>query len=407
MLLASVLILLTNPGFMAIQAHAWGTWESKPQWEKPQWEKPQWENPGWTTPPTWEDPTWTVPPEWQEPNWTTPPQWKDPTWKLPPQWNDSYWKQQPQWNNSPWKTAPKWELNPDGPGQTGPNNPSSNPDGTNPPNPDGKLPGPSNNSDDSNPDSKNKQIIDKSDPASDEAFFNFKDVETKDAASFAVQDVIGGTTKLAIEVVTQNKELTMKDLLDYKKGIYLSGFKSLTKGDTTVDFLYDSSDTVSKAKGVYDSYNTFKGYKALNELKKAGDLAAAAQKYDELLQAGKTFTPANAVVSAIAMPFTIMDTVENVGKFNKAKNFDDKVATSMDLVGNAGSIISGAAAGVALIPGAQPIAAGMMVVGGVLTVASLGHKLYRNREKVMKDVKEKFKKAKEKVTGFFKSVFGG
>lgn len=409
-LAAIAVLLLMNPGLLAIQVYAWDNWTSQPQWNNPAWSQP-----GWTTPPDWKDPAWTTPPEWQDPSWKTSPEWNDSNWKNAPEWNNT-----PQWNNSPWQTSPEWSKDPANPDQTGPgvnpNNPSTSPDGTNSPNQDRKLPGPPYNPDYKNPGLETLDQIDQTikqpsgkdekTASEDESFFNFENMKPKDAISFAVKDVIGGTADLAVQVVTENKELTLKDLLNNRKSIYLSGFKSLTKGDTTVDFLYDSADTVSGAKGVLDSVKTYQLLSEYENLKKAGNIIAAAEKYDELLQAGKTFTPANAVVSAIAMPFTIMDTVENVGKFNSAKNTDEKVAAGMDLVGNAGGIISGAAAGVALIPGAQPIAAGMLVVGGVLSLASLGYKLYSNREKVVKDIKNKFKKAKEKVTGFFKSVFG-
>ncbi len=411
-LAAIAVLILMNPGSLAIQVYAWDSWTSQPQWNKPQWSQPEWNNPTWDQP-EWKDPTWTTPPEWKDPTWTTPSEWEAPSWTTPE------WNSEPQWNNSPWQTKPEWNQNPNANGSdVNPNNPLTSPDGTNNPNPGGKLPGPPYNPDYMNLGLEKFEQIDQTikqpstkDPkttSEDDSFFNFKDMETKDAISFAVKDVIGGTVDLAVQVVTENKELTLKDLQNNKKSIFLSGFKSLTKGDTTVDYLYDSVETAEGAKKVYDRYKNYKEYKIIQRLKKSGDLIAAAQKYDELLKAGKTFTPANAVVDTIAMPFTIMDTIENVGKFNAAKNSDEKFAAGIDLVGNAGGIISGAAAGVALIPipGAQLIAAGMLVVGGGLSLASLGLKLYRNRKKFVKDVKKKFKKVKEKVTGFFKSIFG-
>ena len=103
--------------------------------------------------------------------------------------------------------------------------------------------------------------------------------------------------------------------------------------------------------------------------------------------------------------FAIKDTVDNVGKLNSASTSEEKTNAAWDLVGNTGEIITGLAPAVAMIPGAQPIAAGMVVVGGVLSIASLGQKLYRNRKEIISNVKDKFNKAKESVTGFFKSVF--
>lgn len=421
-LIAICFLLLMNPGFIAVQAYAWGTWNSQPQWSQPSWNQPswnsqpQWNDPAWTTTPDWNDPTWQTPPEWQDPAWQTSPEWQNPAWQTSPEWNN-----QMQWGNPPWQNAPEWNLdqnnpNTNNPNQNGPDGSSGNPNVT----PDGPQPiqdiQPPYNPDYTNPGiEKLNELRENVNPPTnlnkvapnDDPFFNFEDVGMKDGLEFAVKDVIGGTTELAMKVVGNNNgEITVKDFLQNRAGIYGAGFKALTKGDPTVDFLYDSKDIATGAKGIYDNYNTYKGYKAVADLKKAGDLVASAAKYDELVQAGKTFSSGNAVVSAIAMPFTIYDTVQNVGKFNDAKTSDEKWASGMDLVGNAGSIISGAAAGVALIPGAQPIAAGMLAVGGALSLVSLGHKVWRNREKIVADVKQKYNKAKEKVTGFFKSIFG-
>ncbi|MGS2779808.1 hypothetical protein ACVBAX_20925 [Robertmurraya sp. GLU-23] len=411
-LVAITVLLLMNPGFLAIQVYAWDNWTSKPSWNDPTWSQP-----GWTTPPEWQDPTWKTPQEWQDPSWRTAPEWNDSTWKDANEWNNT-----PQWNNSPWQTKPEWNNNSSGnPGQNepgvNPTNPTTSRDGTNNPNPDGTLPGPPYNPDYTNPGLEQLEQIDQTinqpsagdteTASGDEPFINFGKMDPKDAISFAVKDVIGGTANLTVQALNENKELTLQDFLKNRGSIYAAGFKGLTKGDETIQYLFDGSDSVSKIKDIHNGINTFQGFKAIRDLEAAGDLLGAAAKYDELLQAGRTFTPGNAVVSAIAMPFTIMETVENVGKFNAAKTSEEKFDAGADLVGNAGGIISGAALGVGLIPGAQPIAAGMLVVGGVLSLASLGYKLIRNREKVVKDVKEKFNKAKEKVTGFFKSVFGG
>ncbi|HHY71918.1 MAG TPA: hypothetical protein GX497_01540 [Bacillus bacterium] len=341
-------------------------------------------------------------------------------------WQNSIWKMPPEWQNSAWQTAPEWNLNQNdnnpnngnNPNQNGPNknpnNPTITPDGSQPI-PDVQQLRPPYNPDYTNPGiAKSNELFENVKPLmtyteaipNDDLFFNFNDVTMKDALKITAKDVIGGTIKTSIEVVTQDKKITPQDFLKGRTGIFTAGFKTFTKGDPTVDFLYNSKDIVDGAKGIYDNYNTYKDYKTAADLGKLGNMAAAAAKYDEIAQAGKAFSTGNAVVSAISMPFTIYDTVENVGKFKGAKTSDEKWASGMDLVGNAGSIISGAAAGVALIPGAQSIAAGMLIVGGTLSLVSLGHKIYRNREKLVKDVKKKFKKGKEKVAGFFKSTFG-
>ncbi|MFT4415398.1 hypothetical protein ACLM5H_16175 [Fredinandcohnia humi] len=394
-LLAIVVLLVTNPGSLA---YAWGSWNTNPGWKGPSWDTP----PTWETTPTWE----TV-----------------PSWEIPPEWNQHPWQIQPEWGENPWVTPPVWNqdpanptggngTNPNGP-TVNPNNPSQNGPGQNPGDntstpSDNTQTGPTDNVNDNDKSQDgSKQDSGNSEPTtSDSPFFNFKDIDQKGAIEYISKDILGGTVSL-IGKTANGGEITPKDFLTYKGNIFYAGFKGFTKGDQTVDFIYDSADVATKSVDLYKQVSTFNDFRQIQNLQKSGDILAAAAKYDELVQAGKTFTPANAIVSAIAMPFTIIDTVDNVGKFNAAKTSEEKTAAGMDLVGNAGSIISGAAAGVALIPGAQPIAAGMLVVGTALSLVSLGHKIYRNRTKIVKDVKEKFSKAKKAVTGFFKSIFGG
>ncbi|MGD6857953.1 hypothetical protein ACQCVO_23225 [Bacillus infantis] len=401
-----------NPGFLAINAHAWETWNSNPGWNN----NPTWNSPGWESPPEWTNPGWETAPDWQ-----TKPDWTKPAWETAPEWNN-----QPEWNTKPWETKPEWNS---GPGNNNPNGPSSNPNGNNPGNNQGSNPnnpstvpggntnnpppGPPYSQDYKNPgletldqlnQTKNPQSNNNS-STSEDPFLTINPPKPYDAAKFSAKDIVGGTINLTDKVLRGN-ELELKDYLDYKKGMAVNGFKTFTKGDPTLDAIYDSQSFYKNSKDLYQKYKTFETFREINRLNNAGDILTAAEKFDDLYRAGKTFSPGNAVVSAITLPFAVNDTVNNVKKFNSAGTSEEKSAAAWDLVGNSGEIITGLAPAVALIPGAQPIAAGMVVVGGALSLASLGHKLYRNREKIVKDVKKKFTKAKEKVTGFFKSVFG-
>ncbi|MCA1037806.1 hypothetical protein [Bacillus infantis] len=428
-LMALAVIFFMNPGFLAINAYAWETWNSNsgwnnnPTWSSPGWESsPEWTNPGWETAPEWQTkPDWTKPAWETAPEWQTKPDWTKPAWETAPEWNN-----QPEWNTKPWETKPEWNS---GPGNNNPNGPSSNPNGNNPGNNPGSNPnnpstvpggntnnpppGPPYSQDYKNPgletldqlnQTKNPPSNNSSNTAED-PFLSINSPKPYDVLKYSAKDIVGGTINLADKVVRGN-DLELKDYLDYKKGLAVNGFKTLTKGDPTLDAIYDAQSVYKNSKDLYQKYKTFEEFRNINNLKKAGDIIEAAEKFDDLYRAGKTFTPGNAIVSAVTLPFAVNDTVNNVKKFNSAGTSEEKTAAAFDLVGNSGEIITGLAPAVALIPGAQPIAAGMVVVGGVLSLASLGHKMYRNREKIVKDVKKKFNKAKEKVTGFFKSVFG-
>ncbi|MEK5037275.1 hypothetical protein [Sporosarcina sp. FSL K6-3457] len=80
-----------------------------------------------------------------------------------------------------------------------------------------------------------------------------------------------------------------------------------------------------------------------------------------------------------------------------------------DTYDNVNKLKNATAAFVALIPGGQPIAAGMVVVDGVLVLASSVHKLIRNRKEIVSDLKKKekaiadgAKKTWGKITSIFK-----
>lgn len=423
-----MVLMLTNlVSSLANQAYAWEVWTNAPEWNEPL----NWEDPTWQEAPVWEDSTWQTPPEWQtRPEWTSPPQWNYTPWMTAPIWN--YSLQNPNHINGPGQNPPGNNPNQDVPtNNPSQNNPGNNPSQETPSNNPAHSPTsptviPDNPSDPSNNNSPtppyhpdyqnpveetvndlNQTVIQPYKPPNyDEMpFFTTEDPSEYDVGKFAAKDVLGNTVNFADQIL-RDDSANPADYLKNRRGIFYSGFKTIVKGDPSIDAINDSVDVVSKAKDIYGNAKTYKELQNIKNMQEAGDIIDAATKYDELYKAGKTFSPANAIVSAVTMPFTIKDTYDNVQKLNNAKNSEEKTAAKWDLVGNAGEIVTGLAPAVAMIPGAQPIAAGMVVVGGVLSLASVGHKLYRNRHKIVADVKKKFNKAKDAVTGFFKSVFG-
>lgn len=396
------IMLMNGTSIWTQQAYAWGKWNQAPQWNAPAWE----------TPPEWQDPTWVTPPEWH-----TPPAWNtSPQWQTAPQWSAPAWTAS-DWSNSPWKTPPVWNA----PVQNQPGGPGNGPEGGSGP---GNVPGGSNgpslpgqpgtngpvagnhpNPNFQNPGQNTLEQLNNNVRNPSDSFFEFEAPSTYDGISFVGKDVIGETINFADTIIRQDSA-NFGDYLSSRQNIAYAGFKTFVKGDPTLDAVYDGVDLVTGAKDIYDNYNRFQSLNTVRQIEQTGDIILAAEHMAELHRTGKTFSPGNAVVSAITMPFTVYDTVQNVGKFNEATTTQGKWDAGMDLVGNSGDMITGLAPFVAMIPGAQPIAAGMVVVGGVLSLASLGYKMFRNREKIVKDVKKKFNQAKDAVSGFFKSVFG-
>ncbi|MBS4193294.1 hypothetical protein KHA94_24730 [Bacillus sp. FJAT-49705] len=419
--IATFTLLFINIGAFTMHAFAW---EDSKTWNTP----PAWNNePTWKTPPKWESPKWKSSGWNTQPSWNTSPNWKSPGWEKSPDWKSPGWENQPPWGNQPNWNEPNWnDPNWQNPGSNQP--PGQNSDGSNsndPTSPDGlqpNVPGDQNSpmppNDQNNPqtkdqtnnqvdldkDNKNNTNKDNTDNSADDSeapFWDFKPATDKDAIKFIVKDIVGGN----IEYISKglNEDLTLKDYLDNRKKMGISGFKLITKGDPTVGAVYDGYDVYKKSKDTYDAYKTYQGVKELSDLKKAGDLIEYARKSEELARAGKTFSPGNPVVSAITMPLTIWDTVGNVNKLNNASSTaDEKSDAAWGLVDNAGSILTGAAPFVAMIPGAQPIAAGMVVVGAGLSVVSLGRKLWKNRKEIWENVTKKGKKAWNWLTSKFK-----
>ncbi|MGN7402171.1 hypothetical protein ACTHO0_20150 [Cytobacillus praedii] len=446
-IIATAALLFLNTGPFILYASAWGesnTWTTSPSWNNeptwktaPKWETPQWKSPGWNTQPTWKtQPNWQNPGWNTEPSWKTSPDWSSPGWENQPNWNSPGWETQPGWENQPnwnspgWETQPGWENQPDWqdpnwndpnggnsnsnptPGQNNNINDPTSPDGTKPNNPgDPNSPNPP---DDNNPQSndqtdnqndsntENKNNNDKSGDDLDGPFFDFKDPKVKDSIDYIVKDIAGGTINL-VDQSLRKGDLTLQDYLKSKGSMGFSGFKVFTKGDPTLDGLYDGIDLVKNSKEVYDKYKIFKEVKDVDNLRKAGDLLEYARHSQDLYEAGKSFSTGNAIVSAITMPLTIYDTVGNIKKLNDAKTAEEKTDAKWDIAENTGSLITGAAPFVAMIPGAQPIAAGMVVVGTAITAVAAGRKIWKNRKEIGKDIVKKAKK----VGKWFKSLFKG
>ncbi|QED46420.1 hypothetical protein [Cytobacillus dafuensis] len=435
--IATFTLLFINVGAFTMHAFAWEdsktwntapswnnepTWKTPPKWESPKWKSSGWNTqPSWKTSPNWQNPGWESSPNWQNPGWENQPSWENqPNWQSPGWENQPSWGNQPNWNEPNWKD-PNWQNS----GSNQP--PGQNSDGSNshdPTSPDGlqpNVPGDQNSpippNDQNNPQSKdqtnnqvdsdkdnknntNKDNADNSTDDSEAPFWDFKPVTDKDAIKFIAKDIVGGN----IEFISKglNENLTLEDYLKNRNKMGISGFKLITKGDPTVGALYDGYDLVKKSKETYDKYKTYKSVKELDNLRKAGNLIEYARQTQELAEAGKSFSAGNPVVSAITMPLTIWDTVDNVNKLNNAKTAEEKTDAKWGLVDNAGSFITGAAPFVAMIPGAQPIAAGMIVVGTAISAVSLGRKLWKNRKEIWENVTKKGKKAWNWLTSKFK-----
>lgn len=444
-IIATAALLFLNTSPFILYASAWGesnTWTTSPSWTNeptwktpPKWETPQWKSPGWNTQPTWKtqpnwqnpgwntDPSWKTSPDWNSPGWENQPDWNSPGWETPPGWEN-----QPNWNSPGWETQPGWENQPDwkdpnwndpnggnsnsnpAPGQNNNINDPTSPDGTkpnNPGDPNSPIPPDANNpqsndqtnnqnSSDTENNKNNKSKDDLSGP-----FFEFKEVTDKGAATYFIKDIVGGNINL-IDQSLRKGDITLEDFLKSHKKMGISGFKLFTKGDPTIDALYDAYDLAKKPKEVYDKYKTFKEVKKVDDLRKAGDLIEYTRKSKELYETGKSFSTGNAIVSAITMPLTIWDAMGNYKKLNNnASTAEEKSDAKWGLVDNAGSLITGAAPLVAMIPGAQPIAAGMVVVGAAISAVSLGRKLWKNRHEIKDNVVKKAKK----VGKWFKSIF--
>lgn len=450
---AALALMFINIGPFAISVLATddsGTWKTPPSWNTepawktpPKWEGPKWKSSGWKTQPSWNTaPNWQSPGWNTQPSWKTQPNWQSPGWESQPNWQSPGWENQPSWENQPnwqspgWENQPPWENQPNwnDPNWNGPNwnNPNSNqkPDpnsnGTNnndPTSPDGlqpNVPGDpnspippddknnplkedqTNTQKDSETETSNKGKNNKSEDDSADPFWKFDDYKPKDAIDFAFKEVVGGNIEL-IDDYLRSGDLTLSDYLKSKGKIGYAGFKVFTKGDPTADALHDGIDVAQKSKELYDYYKSYKEIKKVDDLRKAGDLLEYAQKSRELYETGKSFSTGNAVVSAITMPLTIWDTVDNVKKLNNAKTADEKTDAKWDLAENAGSLLTGAAPFVAMIPGAQPIAAGMAIVGTGISLVCAGRKLWKNRKEIGENVAKKAKK----VGKWFKSLFKG
>lgn len=441
-IIATFTLLFINIGPFTVNVLAWenspnwstppawnneSTWKTPPKWETPKWKtSPKWESPGWDT-----QPSWKTSPNWKSPGWDTQPSWKNqPNWESPGWENQPSWENQPNWESPGWETQPPWENQPnwnepnwnqpnwENPGwnqMPGQNNDGSNvndptsPDGITPNTPgDPNSPIPPNDHDNNSPNEhpgnqlNPEQSKEKSKDASNEngPFFEFVNPDAKGAIKFSVKDIVGGNINL-IDQYYRKGNLDLKDFEKWGKNTFTSGFKLFTKGDPTVDALYDGYDFIKKPKEIYDKYNTYKEVKRVDDLRKAGNIVDYAREFENLYQNGKSFSTGNTVVSAITMPLTIWDTVDNVKKLNNAKTAEEKSDAKWGLFENSGSIIAGAAPFVAMIPGAQPIAAGMVVVGAAIGAISLGRKLWVNRKKIVDNVVKKAKK----IGNWFKSLF--
>lgn len=327
--------------------------------------------------------------EWKIEDWEIE-EWKQEEWKLY-DWEVDQWELD-KWQLEQWEIN-QWELE---------NNlPQSINDGNS-----------SGDSTDSN--SENNQISDDDSEESDskgaskeqkddESFISFKTPELNDVLGFT-KDMLGETVDLSYRGITEGP-LTNGDFWKSKANILNAGFKMFVQDDQSLVAGDDLVTAFGYGQDLHDSWKFFNEYRQISNLRSAGDIITAASRYTDLLNQTKTISPGNAIISTVTMPFTVAETVGNVNKLINASDSETMTDAAWDLAGNTGSLLTGAAPLVALIPGAQPLAVGLFAVGTVISLASVGRKLYKNRKEIVADVKKKYGIAKKKIGNFFNSIF--
>ncbi|AST94173.1 MULTISPECIES: hypothetical protein [Sutcliffiella] len=206
--------------------------------------------------------------------------------------------------------------------------------------------------------------------------------------------MVGDTVNFADKLARQN-DASASDLYKYKNNIFYSGIKTFTKGNEALEGVFAGVDTVRTGKKLYEEINKLRSLgKTREAVSQAGSISSASQLVNT--PATKTFTPANAIVSTALLPFSIIDTVNNVQKIQSTSGVD-RTDAIMSTIGSVGDVITGLAAPVAMIPGLQGVAAGMVVVGTAASLISLGYKTFRKRKEIVKGAKNLAKK----IGGFF------
>lgn len=206
--------------------------------------------------------------------------------------------------------------------------------------------------------------------------------------------MLGDTVNFADKLARQT-DASPSDLYKYRNNIFYSGIKTFTKGNEALEGVFAGVDTVRTGKKLYEEINKIRdARRSIDLASQAGSISSTAQLVNN--PATKTFTPANAIVSTALLPFSIIDTVNNVQKIQSTSG-TDRTDAIMSTIGSVGDVITGLAAPVAMIPGLQGVAAGMVVVGTAASLISLGYKTFRKRKEIVKGAKNLAKK----IGGFF------
>ena len=212
-------------------------------------------------------------------------------------------------------------------------------------------------------------------------------LSAKDGLSM-MENIIKETVSFVYEIHDKD-DVTFKDYLSHRNGLFLGVGKTILKNNSdAMDTIFDGVDAVKSGAEAIKMINTIRGAGSAAET--AGQVGtvtrSAAQVTGNVAQAGsvaKTLVPASAFVSTAFLPMTIYATVQDVKSISGTSGME-RTDAIMSTIGNAGSVIAGLAAPVALIPGAQPIAAGMLAVGAAASAVSLGYSAFRNRKKIVK-----------------------
>ncbi|CAG9620269.1 hypothetical protein [Sutcliffiella rhizosphaerae] len=227
---------------------------------------------------------------------------------------------------------------------------------------------------------------------------------TYDAIKFISKDIVGSTVNFADKMVRADDADALRNFTDFQKGMFLSGVKTFTKGNDFFDSAFMVKDVVDSSKKAYDAISDYSTLRNIRDLSRAGRIDDALQMAGSV----KSFSATNAIVSTALLPFSVADTWNNAQSIQGTSGWD-RADAIMNTIGSAGGVISGLAAPVAMIPGGQVVAAGLLAVGTVLSLGSVVYKAARNWRKIkdtavntVKNIGNGIKNVGSKIASWFK-----
>lgn len=216
----------------------------------------------------------------------------------------------------------------------------------------------------------------------EETFFTWNELDFEGLSELFFKEILGGTVDYANEVLLKDPNAKFSDHVFKWGDNAFSIFSSFTEDDPTVDAIDGISDAIEAGEAARDGLNFYRGI--------------------------KTITPGNAVLSAISLPFSAIDTWKNGKEWVDASNSDERWEAGIETVNSFGNTLLNAAPIVAFIPGVgQGVVAGLAITGGVLAIGSTAVKLWRNRREIINDIGKKVRKIGEGITNTVRSIGEG